>query len=208
MGAGTLSPSVYLEYLREHNWVSRRNLQSKMILSYMPKGLPDSVWEAGNSEKFFQARIRHLDRVEVLSGFGFGGPAARVHLALAIEAGVKEVISVGTVGALSDELNIGDKVLLKSGGLDTEILDQEMLPQVETSTLFDLWESPRAGAEVVEMEAETLFAWCQERGVLFSAIGVVSDLLYKEAWKPCFHDIDDSLGAAHRLAYGVLNQRG
>ena len=53
-----------------------------------------------------------------------------------------------------------------------------------------------------------LFAWCQEKSVQLTYIGVVSDITENDQWKPGFHEIKDSLGQAHRLAYEALVKKG
>ena len=178
-------------------------------MSFMPQGLEPEIWDQGQSEKFFLGRIRHLpNSIEVLSSFGIGAPAARIHLGLAIEAGVKEVISVGTVGAINPNLEIGDLVLLNQGDLDQSILQQEAMPNVQTSTVLDIWENQSQQADVVEMEAEKLFDWCQKYDVKLSCLGVVSDLVRVKHWTPGFDKISNSLGRAHRIAYKALLGKG
>ena len=198
-----MSPELYLNYLKAQSWLNIDKLNTKMLMSFMPMGLPDELWKDGVSESFFLGRIRHLPQnIELLSSFGIGGPSARMHMALAIELGVKNIVVVGTVGSLKSEIKIGDIVQFQGSSTDLD------LPQVEFSSVYDLWDKPDPQADVVEMEAEVLFAWCQERSVQLTYIGVVSDIIENEAWKPGFHEIKDSLGEAHRLAYEALVREG
>ena len=199
-----MKPDQYLSYLKTQNWLSIDRLSPNLLMSYMPMGLDPEIWDQGQSENFFLGRVRHLPgNIELLSSFGIGGPAARMHLALAIELGVQEVICVGTVGShRPDQLKIGDIVQFEKSHLDLD------LPSVSFSTVFDLWEMPTKDSDVVEMEAEYLFAWCQDRSVKLTYIGVVSDIVQDGAWEPGFHQIKDSLGKAHRLAYEALVKKG
>lgn len=197
-----MSPEVYLDYLNANQWAPKRPLGSQLIMSFMPMGIDPEVWNSSKNEKFFLGCIRKLPQdVEFLSSFGIGGPSARMHLALAIEAGVKEVVFVGTVGAMNPDLKLGDLVVLEGSARDFQ-----GAKTVSYSTVFDLWESPKATADVVEMEAAHLFAWCQEKAVKCSGLAVVSDLFVENGWEPGFSQISDSLGHAHRLAYEALRK--
>jgi uridine phosphorylase len=50
-------------------------------------------------------------RIGVLGGFGFGAPATCVRLEALICDGVKRFVSIGTAGALQEDLHIGDLVV-------------------------------------------------------------------------------------------------
>jgi len=136
---------------------------------------------------------------------GMGGPSAAIVLEELIVLGARRVIRVGTCGALSDELALGDLVVageaiaadgasraLGAGetvaadrGL-TAALEQAAQSTAKTIVSTDLFYDPdptrntnwvAGGAVAVEMEAATVFAVGARTGVPAGCVLIVSDLL-------------------------------
>lgn len=145
--------------------------------------------------------------------YGIGAPRAVTSLEMLIAWGVRDFISIGTAGAISPDLKIGDLV-----GCDRAIRDEgtshHYLPtgrysyptdhgrfaknfaRIGTTWTLDAFfrhtreeiaAYQREGVLTVEMEASALFAVAQMRGVQLGAAFVISDLLYGEDWHPQFH---------------------
>lgn len=145
--------------------------------------------------------------------YGIGAPRAALSLEMLIAWGVRDFISIGTAGALSPDLQIGDLV-----GCDRAIRDEgtshHYLPagrysyptdhgrfakkfkHIGTTWTIDAFfrhtreeiaAYQREGVLTVEMEASALFAVAQMRGVQLGAGFVISDLLYGEQWDPQFY---------------------
>jgi uridine phosphorylase len=78
-----------------------------------------SLWEAicadteGTTLGMFGTRLlREADnKIGVTGGFGIGAPAACIQLEALIAYGVKRFVSIGTAGALQEDLDIGDYVV-------------------------------------------------------------------------------------------------
>ncbi len=137
---------------------------------------------------------------------GMGGPSAAIVIAELAILGARQLIRVGTCGALDASLRHGDLLIATeaitadgasrelSGGAPTVAADPDLLtaligagggvavPGIVAST--DLFydgpgEQPwiEAGALAVEMETATLFALAARRGLQAGAVLIVSDLL-------------------------------
>ena len=128
---------------------------------------------------------------------GMGGPSAAIVLEELCDLGVTRAVRVGTCGALSPELALGDLVVaseaLAFDGASRTLGVGERVPadhglterlgagQLVAST--DLFYDPDpdrfvgTGAVAIEMEAAALFAVGQRRGVAVGCVLAVSDLL-------------------------------
>jgi DeoD family purine-nucleoside phosphorylase len=137
---------------------------------------------------------------------GMGGPSAAIVLEELIELGARRIVRVGTCGALADGLALGelvvpDGVLAEDGtsralgagatlrpdaGLRAAL--QAAVPGARTGLVVssDLFYDPdperapawaRAGALAVEMEAATLLAVAERRGVAAAIVLAVSDVV-------------------------------
>lgn len=147
-----------------------------------------------------------------LGNYGIGAPRAVHSMEMLIAWGVKDFISIGTAGAISADLNVGDLV-----GCDRAIRDEgtshHYLPagrysyptdggefskkfqHVGTTWTLDAFfrhtkeeiaAYQNEGVLTVEMEASALFAVGQMRKVKVGAGFVISDILYEEEWDPQF----------------------
>jgi uridine phosphorylase len=78
-----------------------------------------SLWEAicadteGTTPGLWNMRLLEAKdrRIGVVGGFGFGAPAACLRLEGLISYGVRRFVSIGTAGALQEDLHIGDLVV-------------------------------------------------------------------------------------------------
>jgi DeoD family purine-nucleoside phosphorylase len=133
---------------------------------------------------------------------GMGGPSAAIVLEELADLGVARAVRVGTCGALSGELALGDLVVAREALAEdgtsralgcgprvaadaalTEALAGDVAGLVVSTDLFyevdgsreSRWRS--AGALAVEMEAAALFAVGARRGVAVGCVLAVSDVL-------------------------------
>jgi uridine phosphorylase len=126
---------------------------------------------------------------------GMGGPSAAIVFHELAELGVRRAIRVGTCGALSDTLQIGDLVVAESAlaldgtsrGYGADVVvepDRELTGaltgthrgQVASADLFYGAELGDIDAIAVEMEAATLFQLGKRLGVAVGCVLVVSDV--------------------------------
>jgi uridine phosphorylase len=135
---------------------------------------------------------------------GMGGPSAAIVVEELIALGARTLIRIGTCGALEDGFELGELVtagaVMAADGLSASLaagprLDPDRAltdalaaggARVVTAVSTDLFYDPRegidahwraAGAQVVEMEAATVLALAQRRGVAGAVVLAVSDLL-------------------------------
>jgi uridine phosphorylase len=136
---------------------------------------------------------------------GMGGPSAAIVIEELIMLGARTFIRIGTSGALTDDLSIGDVVAVERAlsadgasaalGADGEVLPDEELTaalreacggSAVTAVSSDLFYDRREeiedgwrgrGASVVEMEAATLFQLGAVHGVRTGCLLGVSDVL-------------------------------
>lgn len=133
---------------------------------------------------------------------GMGGPSAAIVISELADLGAARMIRVGTCGALGPRLGLGDLVLAAHAvpadgtsqalGASERVAATPALVEAAqgvrstTAVSTDLFYDDRddieqqwiaAGAEVVEMEAATLYALAAKRGFEAAAILIVSDTL-------------------------------
>jgi uridine phosphorylase len=132
---------------------------------------------------------------------GMGGPSAAIVIEELIDLGARTLVRIGTCGALVEGLELGELVSAREvigadgasralGGSaplrpDPDLesaLDARAVTAVSTDLFYDAREEVEAewvaaGAEVVEMEAATLLAIAQRRGVAAAVLLAVSDQL-------------------------------
>jgi DeoD family purine-nucleoside phosphorylase len=134
---------------------------------------------------------------------GMGGPSAAIVLEELATLGLRRAVRVGTCGALAPELVLGDLVVAREAiaadgtsralgagaraaadSAISEALARADGPRAGTVVSTDLFYDPdpernhrwrETGALAVEMEAATLFAVAQRRGLRVGAILAVSD---------------------------------
>ena len=175
-------------------------------------------------------RVKEVS-VSVISHFGIGAPAAVVCLEKLRALGVREFISLGTVGSLNSALKTGEKVLAlkafrnegcsyhyKAPGPYMEIPKSEVcmklikklkLKTVTSWTTDAPFRETREevlyfqskGVDCVEMESASLMAAGEYYGVSVFCTGVVSDHLSPKGWIPKFFD-----PVVKKSLYEVLNQ--
>jgi DeoD family purine-nucleoside phosphorylase len=135
---------------------------------------------------------------------GMGGPSAAIVIHELIELGLETALRVGTCGSLSDDLELGDLIVVADalacdgtsralGAGDRAAADPALASAlaaaagVEPATIVttDLFYDPAdhrdewlaAGAVAVEMEAATLFAVCAAQGARAGCLLAVTDIL-------------------------------
>ena len=152
--------------------------------------------------------------VGVASQFGVGAPAGVLCLEQLRALGVKEFISVGMVGALNPDLEIGKKVIIKKAFRDegcsyhykaaspyVELSDNKLKlfekiklkPVVSWTTDAPFRETKEEvlyfqskGVECVEMESSAFMAVGEHYELSVYCTGVVSDHLSAKGWSPQF----------------------
>jgi DeoD family purine-nucleoside phosphorylase len=149
----------------------------------------------------------HDGRPLTIQSTGMGGPSAAIVIAELAELGARRLVRVGTCGALSPELELGElliatasisadgtsRALAPDGGLapDPALLDallraadgRARVGAVVSTDLF--YDEPAgdqerwiaAGAIAVEMETATLLALAARRGLEAASVLLVTDLL-------------------------------
>jgi DeoD family purine-nucleoside phosphorylase len=137
---------------------------------------------------------------------GMGGPSAAIVVEELIGLGAKSLVRTGTCGALTEELEIGallaaESVLAADGtsaalgadgnlSSDPELLDRLVAAGAQPVTIAstDLFYDPREGqaaawmkqgAVAVEMEAATIFALAERRGVRAACVLGVTDVPHR-----------------------------
>ena len=133
---------------------------------------------------------------------GMGGPSAAIVISELAELGAGRMIRVGTCGALDPALELGEIVtatealaadgasqalgargaVAASAPLVAAMPELRPVTTVSTDLFYDDREGVEAGwiaagAQVVEMEAATLFALAQRRGFDAATVLVVSDVI-------------------------------
>jgi DeoD family purine-nucleoside phosphorylase len=150
---------------------------------------------------------------------GMGGPSAAIVVWELIELGARQLVRVGTCGALVPELRIGDLVVateaLAADGASRALgagervsPDPELLAAlraaapdaaagpVVSSDLFYGAPPPPDGALAVEMEAATIFRVAERFGVAAACVCGVSDELDGDSRRRIEHDELERLGEA------------
>ncbi|MDQ4049292.1 MAG: purine-nucleoside phosphorylase [Actinomycetota bacterium] len=152
---------------------------------------------------------------------GMGGPSTAIVVEELIGLGAETLIRIGTCGAIEDGFELGQLVtvggVLAADGLSASLeAGPRLTPNraltdalaaggapVATAVSTDLFYDPRegiaakwraAGAQVVEMEAATLLALAERRGVAGAVLLAVSDVLTD--------------GARHRMGREALEAAG
>jgi DeoD family purine-nucleoside phosphorylase len=136
---------------------------------------------------------------------GMGGPSAAIVISELADLGARQLLRVGTCGALDSGLELGDLLIANEaiaadgtsralGVADRAIPDPDLLGALRTAggartgavVCTDLFYDARpdqerdwiaAGAVAVEMESATLFALAARRGLRAGSLLVVSDQL-------------------------------
>jgi DeoD family purine-nucleoside phosphorylase len=139
---------------------------------------------------------------------GMGGPSAAIVISELAELGARQLLRVGTCGALDPELELADLVIATEaigadgtsralGVTDRVAPDAELLDALRASgdartgavVCTDLFYDDRSGQErawladgaaAVEMESATLFALAAARGLQAGSLLLVSDLIIPE----------------------------
>jgi uridine phosphorylase len=135
---------------------------------------------------------------------GMGGPSAAIVAEELIGLGARVLLRIGTCGALTDELSLGQIVAVRAalaadgtsralGAGESAAPDQELTSRldappvtvVSTDVFYETREGierewAEAGAQAVEMESATLFTVARRRGVRSAALLAVSDTLAGE----------------------------
>jgi uridine phosphorylase len=136
---------------------------------------------------------------------GMGGPSAAIVVEELIALGARRLVRIGTCGALTGDFELGELVtaerVLAADGTSRALGAGDVLSpdgdltdalagagaRLVTAVTSDLFYDERppgrwtkAGAEVVEMEAASLLATAQRRGVRAAVLLAVSDILAGE----------------------------
>jgi uridine phosphorylase len=142
---------------------------------------------------------------------GMGGPSAAIVAEELIALGARTLIRIGTCGALDGDRRLGDLVAVEAAlaldgtsralGADDKVSpDRRLTEAIEAPRVLaasvDLFYGGGApdGADVVEMEAATLFQVAKLRGVRAAAVLGVTDLLAGAERERIDADALESLG--------------
>jgi uridine phosphorylase len=110
-----ITPKDFLNYLRKQGKLKKTPIPKGVIFCYN-NDLMDYILKNHKIKQVDAFRhfylLEDLDcKIGIVGKFGIGSPIAAVLLEELIELGVKKFISIGTSGALSKELDIGDIVV-------------------------------------------------------------------------------------------------
>jgi DeoD family purine-nucleoside phosphorylase len=133
---------------------------------------------------------------------GMGGPSAAIVVAELAESGAERVVRVGTCGALSSAIGLGELVVVETainedgvgGVLGAAAPDSSLVARLSGDhrgpvVSSDLFYDPRPGVEktwaargalAVEMECAAVFAVAVQHGLAAAALLLVSDLVLPE----------------------------
>ncbi len=113
MESSLLSAKHLIQYLREKKVLKIQALPEEMIF-YFSSTLPAEIEQKFEAyESFLGAKLFKMDKAQgLLMGFGIGAPSAVCKLEEVRELGVKKIILVGSAGAISSDLKIGDILLI------------------------------------------------------------------------------------------------
>ena len=226
-----ISPQQALEYKRRKGQVPEGPCPGRVILCYQSAFFDHLVathaghWSSGVFQKLYWLEG---EGGIAIGNFGIGAPIMVMVAELLIAWGVQDFVSIGTAGAISADLQIGDLV-----GCDRAIRDEGTshhyapmgryshptdggrfagkFQRAGTSwtldaffrhTREDIVAYQAEGVLTVEMEASALFAMAKLRGVKLGAGFVISDLLAGEVWDPQLHSdaVDKGLDQLLKLA--------
>ena len=161
---------------------------------------------------------------------GMGGPSAAIVIAELADLGARRILRVGTCGALSDRLSLGELLLateaIAGDGTSRALSGAERVPAspqllaalhsaapaapagpvVSTDLFYDAplgqeREWLAAGALAVEMETATLFALAARRRLEAASLLIVSDLVLPERERIPSEALRD---AEHRMGQVAL----
>jgi uridine phosphorylase len=138
---------------------------------------------------------------------GMGGPSAAIVCEELIELGARTLVRIGTCGAVNPELAIGDLVTVTEAiaadgtsralGAGERVLPDPDLtarsdarPVVAASVDVFYGDAKPDGAEVVEMEAATIFQVAKLRGARAACVLGVSDTVYGDRQRICQEHLD------------------
>lgn len=155
---------------------------------------------------------------------GMGGPSAAIVCEELIELGARTLVRIGTCGAVNPELEIGEIVTVTEAiaadgtsralGADGRVMpDAELTgrsdarPVVAASVDVFYGDPNPAGADVLEMEAATIFQVAKLRGARAACVLGVSDLIHGERQRICQEHLDALGIELGRAGYSVTERR-
>jgi uridine phosphorylase len=168
---------------------------------------------------------------------GMGGPSASIVIWELADLGAHTLIRVGTCGALSGDLRLGDLLVVPvampfdgagtvlSGGerrleADPSLLaslrsESEELKDAAVASTDLFYDSPaedlqrwlEAGASVVDMESATLYALARRRGLHAASLLLVTDLLEPERTRIADEAMPERERRMGEVALGALISR-
>lgn len=207
---------------------SKNTAHSLKRIQYFQKTMP--LYKTGlNIDLYRKKKGREEIRTGVVSHFGTGAPASLVCLETLRIQGVKEFISLGTVGSLNPNLKIGEKVFIVKAFRDEgcsyhykspspyiklsynrlKIFKNIKLKRVASWTTDAPFRETKEevlyfqsqGVDCVEMESSALMAVGEHYNLPVFCLGVVSDHLSPKSWTPQFSHPD-----VKKNLYELLNQ--
>jgi uridine phosphorylase len=111
-----LTAEKFLNYLKKNSRFPQTPAPEAVILSYQPQlySFVKNNHKTQACDRWFKSLLflnEFENRYAIMGNFGIGAPAAVITLEELIAWGVKKFISIGTAGALSSDLKIGDIAL-------------------------------------------------------------------------------------------------
>lgn len=226
-----ISAKKSLEYQRQIGRVPEGDCPKRVIFCYQNSLMEritenySGCWSTGTFRRLFW--LSDFPGIAI-GNYGIGAPRAVLSMEMLIAWGVVDFISIGTAGAISPNLSIGELV-----GCDRALRDEgtshHYLPAGRYShptdelhfakkfekrgttwtidaffrhTKEEITAYQKEGILTVEMEASALFAVGMARKVKVAAGFVISDLLYGEEWHPQFRQepVEQGLDQLLKLA--------
>lgn len=155
---------------------------------------------------------------------GMGGPSAAIVCEELIELGARTLVRIGTCGAVNPDLAIGDIVTVTEaiaadgtsralGAGDRVLPDPELTARSEATRVVAasvdvFYGDPETGdADVLEMEAATIFQIAKLRGARAACVLGVSDTVYGDRQRICQEHLEALGVQLGEVGYSLTERR-
>jgi uridine phosphorylase len=210
-----ISPKKLFDYQKQIGRIPEGPCPDRVILCYQSSFVERVVatypgrWSSGVFRKLYW--LNDWPGIAI-GNYGIGAPRVALAMEMLIAWGVQDFVSIGTAGAIAQELKIGDLIgcnrAIRDEGTSHHYLPigryvyptdgdrfAKKFKRAGTSWTLDAFfrhtkeeiiAYQKEGVLTVEMEASALFAVGKVRDVQVGAGFVISDLLHGEEWDPQF----------------------
>lgn len=205
-----------------------------VIVTWQGSLLSYAVEQGASKIQGWSGGVYELSPTVGFARLPIGAPVAAVIIEEMAALGVRTIIGIGTAGALSPELALGDisicSAAVRDEGTSHHYAPPERLAYPDTAlvnrlrdvlpdahhgptwttdapyreTLHEIESYRRQGVLVVEMEAAAMYVVAATLGVQTATVVCVSDLLHGDTWQPDFSS-DTTTNALRRTFDTVRN---